>query len=257
LAVNYLMLGLAIWMLRTQDIYRAHHFWQRLERPDWAAIGAFARLGVPAALSILVEVTSFTLMALFIARMGTVASASHQIASNLTAVLYMMPLSLGIATSARVSYWLGAGEPGKARESLGLGFRLALMLSAGAALAVGLAHGAIARVYAGQNPAVVAMAGALLLWVALYHVSDALQAVCVFVLRSYGVAGSPLLVYCLLLWGVGLGGGYLMAYRGLGPWPPIGAPSAFWSAGAAALALTALVFIALLRRAVRLYPARV
>ena len=56
----------------------------------------------------MVEVTSFTLMALFIARQGTTASAAHQIASNLAALLYMVPLSLAIATSARVSYWLGA-----------------------------------------------------------------------------------------------------------------------------------------------------
>ena len=68
----------------------------------------FARLGIPAGLAVMVEVTSFTLMALFIARQGTTASAAHQIASNLAALLYMVPLSLAIATSARVSYWLGA-----------------------------------------------------------------------------------------------------------------------------------------------------
>jgi MATE family multidrug resistance protein len=251
LLVNYLMLGLALWLLRTQEVYRPYRFWQPLERPDWHAIAAFARLGVPAALAILVEVTSFTLMALFIARMGTVPAASHQIASNLTAVLYMMPLSLGIATSARVSYWLGAGQPLQARHALGLGFRLALLAAMGAAATVATAHGVIARTYAGDNPAVVAMAGTLLLWVALYHVSDALQAVCVFVLRSYGVATAPLLVYGLLLWGVGLGGGYLLAYRGVGGWPPLGTPAAFWCAGAFALALTAGIFMVLLRRAVR------
>jgi multidrug resistance protein, MATE family len=62
----------------------------------------------PALLAVMVEVTSLTLMALFIARQGTTASAAHQIASNLAALLYMVPLSLAIATSARVSYWLGA-----------------------------------------------------------------------------------------------------------------------------------------------------
>jgi MATE family multidrug resistance protein len=65
------------------------------------------QLGVPAGLAIMVEVTSFTLMALFIARQGTTAAAAHQIAANMAAVLYMVPLSLAIATSTRVSYWLG------------------------------------------------------------------------------------------------------------------------------------------------------
>ena len=52
----------------------------------------------------------------------------------------------------------------------------------------------------------------------LYHLADAVQALCVFVLRCYRVTVAPLVVYCVLLWGVGLGGGYLLAYRGLGPW---------------------------------------
>ena len=54
-------------------------------------------------------------MALFIARLGTLASAAHQVAANLAAVLYMVPLSLAIATSARVSFWLGAGDRAGAR----------------------------------------------------------------------------------------------------------------------------------------------
>ena len=63
-------------------------------------------------------------MALFIARMGTTASASHQIAANLAAVLYMIPLSIGIATSARTSYWLGAADAHRARKAVRLGFLL-------------------------------------------------------------------------------------------------------------------------------------
>ena len=252
LAVNYAMLGLAVWMLRSQPLYRPYRIWQRLERPDWLAIRGFARLGVPAGLSVMVEVTSFTLMALFIARQGTVASASHQIASSLAAVLYMMPLSLGIAISARVSYWLGAGDSQTARLALRLGVASTAALALGSAAIVLLARQPIARLYAGDNPPVVALASGLLLWVAAYHVADAMQAVCVFVLRSYGIAVAPLAVYCLLLWGLGLGGGYLLAYRGVAGFAPLAAPAAFWSVGALALAMTASIFTALLWRAARL-----
>ena len=251
LVVNYLMLALALWMLRTQPLYRPYRIWLPLERPDWVAIRGFARLGVPTGLAIMVEVTSFTLMALFIARLGTAAAASHQIASNLTAVLYMMPLSLGIATSARVSFWLGAQDEARARLSLRLGFQLALGLAGASALLVMLAHQGIARLYAGDNPAVAALAASLLLWAAAYHAADAIQALCVFVLRSYGIAVSLLVIYCVLLWGVGLGGGYLLAYRGLAGIGPLRAPHAFWAAGALALALTSLIFTALLWRVVQ------
>lgn len=104
----------------------------------------------------------------------------------------------------------------------------------------------LAAVYS-DKPAVIALAGALLLVVALYHFADALQTLCVFVLRCYRVTLAPLAIYCTLLWVVGLGGSYLLAYRGLGPWPAMQSPLAFWIMGAAALAVTALLFGALLR----------
>lgn len=246
--VNYLLVVLALWTLRTQALYEPYGIWRRLEKPDPQALRGFARLGVPTALAVLVEVTSFTLMALFIARQGTQAAASHQVAANLTGVLYMMPLSIGLAVSSRVSYWLGAGDPRQARHAARLGYKLSLAFAGASALVLLVAHQPIARLYAGDNPAVVAGAGYLLLWVALYHFADAQQAVGVFLLRSYGVATRPLVLYCVLLWGVGLGGGYVLAYVGVGPIAPLRSPAAFWSAGAVALLCTAFAFMVLLWR---------
>jgi MATE family multidrug resistance protein len=250
LAVNYAMLACAIWLLRSQPFYREYRFWRRVEAPDWRQIGRFARLGVPAGLAVLVEVTSFTLMALFIARLGTAASAAHQIASNLTAVAYMMPLSLAIATSARVSFWLGAGEAALARRACRKGIELTLFFALLLATLIAMLRWQLPEIYSG-NPAVVALGATLLLATAAYHVADALQVLCVFVLRCYRVTVMPLILYCTLLWGVGLGGSYMLAYRGLGPWGPMQSPLAFWLMSALALALTAALFLALLWSTIR------
>jgi MATE family multidrug resistance protein len=250
LVVNYAMLAVAWWMLHRQPLYAELAIRARIEAPDWRRLAEFLRLGVPAGLAVLVEVTSFTLMALMIARLGTVASAGHQIAANMTAVLYMVPLSLGLATSARVSWWRGQDDAERARASLRTGLALATGMALLLAGTVAVLRGPIATLYAG-SPAVAAVAAGLLGWVALYHLADAVQAVCVFVLRSYRVTLAPLLVYGLLLWGVGLYGGQLLAYRGLGDWPALQSPAAFWMAGAAALTTTALVFLGLLWRLTR------
>lgn len=250
LVVNCSMLALALWLLRTQALYEPLAIWRPLERPHWPTIAGFARLGVPAGLAVMVEVTSFTLMALFIARQGTIASAAHQIASNLAAVLYMVPLSLSIATSARVSYWLGAGEPERARQVALLGVRLACAIGLGLAALMFLARNHLGGLYS-SNAQVVVVTGGLLAWVAAYHVADALQTLCVFVLRCYRITVAPLVVYCTLLWGAGLGGGYLLAYQGLGPWGAMATPATFWAASAAALVVTAALFAAMLWRAIR------
>ncbi len=112
LLVDYVIAIWAVILMRRQKLYAPLQLWQHMEAPDRHRLGAFLRLGVPAGLSILVEVTSFTLVALFVARQGALAAASHQIAANLAAVCYMVPLSLGIAISARVSWWRGAGNEG-------------------------------------------------------------------------------------------------------------------------------------------------
>ncbi len=250
LVVNYLMLGLAIYLLRTQPLYRPYGIWRKPERPDWARIREFARLGVPGGLAIMVEVTSFTLMALFIARQGVIAAASHQIASNVAAVLYMMPLSMGIATSSRVSWWLGAGDARMARAAIRTGFKLVLLASCVLAAVTFGARMVIGSVYS-ANPAVAAVAGGLLAWVAFYHLADATQALCVFVLRCYRITVAPLAVYCVLLWGMGLAGGYVLSYKGAAGHAAMPVPATFWATSAVALAATALIFVAILWRAMK------
>ncbi|MDR3004527.1 MAG: MATE family efflux transporter [Acidovorax sp.] len=250
LLVQYGMLFLALWLLRTASLYHPLQLWRRLEAPDWQQLRQFARIGIPAGLSISVEVTSFTLMALFIARQGSQSSASHQIAANLAALCYMVPLSLAIATSARVSYWLGAQRPLLAAQMARLGLQLAAALGLCLALFVWLAGDAILGFYT-RDAAVTALAAGLLIWVALYHLADSVQCYCIFVLRSFRITLAPLLTYGLLLWGVGLGGGYLLAYQL--QWPPAwhGQPTAFWATSAAALALTAMIFAVMLHRQLR------
>ena len=250
LVVNYLLLALALVMLRTQSFYKPYRLWQRMERPDWPTIGKFARLGIPAGMSYLVEVTSFTLMAVFIARLGVVASASHQIAASMAAVLYMMPLSLAIACSARVSFWLGANRSEDAKRVVLLGIKLAVITSIALAAILLMARDTISSYYS-NNPVIVSAASSLLIWVAAYHLADSIQAVCAFLLRCYGVTLAPLMIYSILLWGFGLYGGYKLAYDGLLGAAAMPSPDTFWLASSLALGLVAVCFLVLLRHVVR------
>ena len=247
LVVNYLLLALGFVMLRTQTLYRPFRIWQRMERPDWPVIGNFVRLGIPAGLAYLVEVTSFTLMAVFIARLGVTASASHQIAASMAAVLYMMPLSMAIACSARVSFWLGAGRPDHAKRIVLLGLKLTAYISMALAAILLIARYSIADLYS-NNPVIVNTASSLLVWVAVYHLADSIQAVCAFLLRCYRITIAPLMMYGVLLWGLGLYGGYLLTYEGLPGLKAMPSPSAFWLASSLALWLVAICFLALLWR---------
>jgi MATE family multidrug resistance protein len=255
LVVNSLMMLTGLWLLRTQDIYRPYQLWRLPEKPQWKVLRHFLRLGVPAGLSIMVEVTSFTLMALFIARQGALASASHQIAASLASVLYMVPLALGIASSARTGFWLGAGQAHRARHAAGLGIGLAIGAAGVCAAALLLGREAIAHAFT-NDPLVAQTAMVWLVWVAIYHLADAVQAVCVFLLRCYRITLAPLLLYTAFLWGFGLYGGYLWAYddsalSGWLQWTGRPAVDTFWISSSLALAAVSALFAALVWRAAR------
>jgi MATE family multidrug resistance protein len=175
----------------------------------------------------------------------------------MTAVLYMIPLSLSIASSSRVSYWIGAGQIHRARQALRTGLSLVLLLSLSLAGLMGWQHQAIAAFYT-QSPEVAALTATLLLWLMLYHVADAVQVFCVFTLRCYGITVLPLITYTVLLWGLGLAGGYVVAYdvgfdalglSWLMAWFTPQSPIAFWQTGSLALYVTTAVLLPVLWRA--------
>ena len=253
LVVNSLMMLTGLWLLRTQDIYQPYGLWQRIEVPQWPLLKRYLQLGIPAGLTVMVEVTSFTMMALFVARLGAVASAGHQIAASLASVLYMVPLALGIASSARTGYWLGAQQAGKARRAtyLGLGLTVGAALVCAGALLAG--RDAIAQAFT-TDPVVAQTATVWLGWVALYHLADAVQATSVFLLRCYRITVAPLVIYTALLWGAGLMGGYLWAYQdsALGlSWTPRPSVDTFWITSTMALATVSVLFGGLVWRVAR------
>ena len=217
-----------------------------VRKPHGPSIRALLRLGVPMGLGIGVEVTGFAFMAIFISRLGATPVAGHQIAANLVSLLFMLPLALGNASSTLVAQRIGAGDMADARRLCWHGLQFSTGLAALVGVAVFLGREQVLQLYTG-NPAVVAAALPLLAWVALFHTVDAVQAVAAFVLRAWRIATLPTLIYVLALWGVGLGGGNLLAFN-MGGAVPLAWQGArgFWIASTAGLALSAAGLVGLL-----------
>jgi MATE family multidrug resistance protein len=244
LCVNLLMATFSVVALLRGD-YRALHLWRRPEAPDPKRLFDMLRLGLPNAASITVEVTSYTLMALLISRLGSLSAASHQITSNMGALLYMVPLSLSIATSARVSYWIGANRPDLARAAIRHGFFWLVLCTLFTGLILVVGRHLIARLYI-QDEVVAEQASRLLGWMIWSQSVDALQVWCFFILRCYRVTLIPMGVYATFLWGIGLTGGYWLAYEGIGPIEPLMGPEAFWISSSVARTIVSAVLGTLL-----------
>ena len=235
--------------------YAPFRVFARWSWPDPAILWNHLKLGVPMGLALFVEVTSFTFMAIFLARLGAVTSAGHQIASNVTAVCYMFGLAVGNATGVLIAQAVGARDLAQARHTGFTGMCMMLGIAVCAAALISLFAPGIVTLYS-RDPQVRALAATLLVYVALFQVFDTAQVVIVNALRGYKITFIPMLVYTVALWGVGLGGGYALGLEEvsvagtLGLRTPMGA-AGFWLAGVASLIVASAILLAYFARASR------
>jgi MATE family multidrug resistance protein len=222
--------------------YRPFAGWRA---PDWPTWRELLRLGVPMGFSNLVEITAFTLVALFVASLGATVVAGHRIVANLSALVYMLPLSLGIATLSALGQSVGARDWPVARVTVQAGLLLAGGLSLLSGLLLWLAAAPLVAPYT-DDPAVRDVAVGLVAYVAIYQFFDALQTVAGHALRAYRVTFVPMLVQTFCFWGVGLLGGAWLCYRG----PQLGV-AGFWLAAVVSLVLAAGLLLPLLRKAMQ------
>ena len=249
--ISWLWFVAAAAILMRNPAYKPFAIFTHYSPPNRARLWALVRLGVPMGFTYLIEITSFTLMAIFIARFGTVVLAGHQIAANLGAVAYMVPLSLSIATSTLAAQSIGARDRVAARRISLNGIRLAVMCAVIVGAAVLFLRRELVGLYT-HDAAVLAIAVPLLPFIAFYQMFDALQVMTAFILRAYKIALIPTVIYALSLWGVGLGGGYVLGFGLLGDVATaLRGAAGFWAANALSLMVAGALLLSYFNRVSR------
>ena len=207
--------------------------------PAPRAIGRLMRLGVPIGLALFVEVAFFSLVTIFIGRLGVETVASHQVAFNVCGVAFMVPLALGMAATIRVGFNVGAGDLAAARRSAGVAVATTLAWGLAMATVMLALREHIVGLYSNEL-AVVQLAAGLLAIGAAFQVFDAGQATIMGALRGYKDAGVPMVIALGAYWAFGLPLGYLLCF-GSDELPDVGGlgVEGFWWGLVASLALAA------------------
>ncbi|MBW8874386.1 MAG: MATE family efflux transporter [Acidobacteria bacterium] len=194
-------------------------YWRGFTREAVALRGhlLMLRLGLPIGLHNSVELLVFTAVALLMGRMGVRELAGNQIALNLASLSFMVPLGIAGAAVTRVGNAIGRGDMPGARRSAAA----SLLLGGGVMLFFAALFAAfpepLARLYT-RDPAVIAMAAALLPIAAVFQVFDGTQVVAAGVLRGAADTTFPAGIALVGFWLVGLPAGWALAFPGgLGP----------------------------------------
>jgi multidrug resistance protein, MATE family len=243
--VYWWMLGVIALHLRLASRYRHLGLLHGRLGPQWREIRRILALGLPMGLGISAEIGFFSWIVMLTALDGAVPVAAHQIASNFSGLVFMLPLGLSMGITIRVAQQLGAGNPPGALLAARAGISLAVLIGACTALLTWWQAGRIAAAYS-SDAQVLQLALALLPVAASFQIADAMQVSANGVLRACKDTFKPMLLMLASYWVAGF-----IAVLGFGRayWlEGVGGVIGYWYGVVCAISLAALLLLWRARR---------
>jgi len=178
---------------------------------DVARMWRIARLGVPAALQITMEVGVFAAASMLAGRISPMALAAHQIVLHVASVLFMIPYGLSSAAAVRVGQAVGRGDAHGRRVAGWAAITIGLTFAGAASVLLVATPESFLRLFT-TDASVLAVGSVLLLFYALCQPLDALQVVATGALRGVGNTRTPMLANLIGHWGIGLPIAYYLCF---------------------------------------------
>jgi MATE family multidrug resistance protein len=163
----------------------------------------FLRVGAPIGTQQWLEFGVFGAAGLLMGLLGTIAVASHQVALQLAALTFMIPVGVAQATSVVVGQAVGREDPAGARRAVGAGIATVTGFMSFTAVMFLSVPGPLARIFS-NDPTVVAAAALLLPIAGVFQVFDGLQVAAAGALRGIGDTRVPMIMNLVGFWMIGL-----------------------------------------------------
>jgi MATE family multidrug resistance protein len=227
------VLGIAIvWT----DHRRRSGLWQVSRRIEPARLRQLFALGAPAAWTVTLEVGVFSAATAFAGKLEPRALAAHQIALNLAALTFMVPLGFQSSGAVLVGQAIGRRDPRGASRA---GW-LALAVIAACMVLTGSIFFAIPARLIGlftEDAQVIAIGVSLLFVAALFQLFDGVQSVATGILRGVGNTRTPMWSNFVGHWLFGLPVGWSLCF--LAGWGVVG----LWTGLSVGLTLVAITLV--------------
>ncbi len=210
----------------------------RFEWPDLSAIIAHLSVGVPIGLALFIECSIFSVIALLVGNLGVSIVAGHQVALNVSSLVYIIPASFSAGITIRVGQAVGAGDHQQARFVSLASIGAITLLACLQALFIWLFAEHIASIYS-KDMQVIALSTELLAFAALFQIVDGVQLGSVGALRGYKDTRIAMFYMLFACWCIALPLGYTLTLTDIIV-DPMG-PHGFWIGLVAALTIAAIL----------------
>ena len=220
--VQTLQLVVLVIYARWLPATRQYRLFQRFWRPDPQALRQVFRLGWPIGLTMVAEGGLFVGSNLMMGWIGTQELAAHGIALQICSITFMVHLVLSNAATVRVGQAKGRGDAAWMRDAALTVTALSLVFAA-LAITIYLLFGeGLVRLYLDpadpRGPAIVALGAALLVYAALFQLTDAFQVIALGFLRGVHDTRVPMWIAGFSYWVIGMPVAWGLAFPlGFGP----------------------------------------
>ena len=178
----------------------------------WPSIGRMFTIGIPIALQVGLEIWIFIAVTFLMGQLGEVQIDGHQVAIQLAALAFMVPLAIGAAAATRVGQALGRRDFDGTRRAAWTALALGTGVMTISAVVFVLAPAPLARVFT-HEPEILALAITLLPIAAAFQLFDGAQVVALGVLRGAADTKIPAVINLLGYWALAFPLGYLLTFR--------------------------------------------
>ena len=206
-------LGLGTMWLATIVLkqYKQAFIYGEFVLPDIKSAIELIRIGGPISFGIFVELSMFSGAALVISLFGATSLAAHTIAINIVGLLFMLPLSLGLASAIRVGNLIGEKSFSKANYAANFSLRLSFFVAILNFILIIVGGEFLISLYTTELP-VIAKAIGLLMLAAIFQVPDAIGFSAIGSLRGHKDTFATMVNLIISYWFFALPIGIFLAF---------------------------------------------
>jgi multidrug resistance protein, MATE family len=199
-------------LIVTKKVYpfRSYDVLSNWTPPKIKTWGEQLKIGAPIGFAMFFETSIFSAVTILMSVYSTYTIAAHQAAMNFASLLYMIPLSVGMALTIPIGFEIGAKRFKEARTYAYIGISGSIFIAILNGAILYLLRGPVATLY-NSNPEVIELTTHFITFAIFYQVADAFGAPIQGVLRGYKDVNITLIIALVSYWLIGLPTGWILA----------------------------------------------
>ncbi|WP_339185209.1 MATE family efflux transporter [Oceanobacillus sp. FSL W7-1293] len=201
---------ISLYMIHKVAPFTSYQVFQVRFKPQISYWLSQLKIGLPIGLAMFFETSIFSVVTMMMSVYDTNTIAAHQAAMNFAGLLYMLPLSVGMALTIAVGFEIGAKRFQDARTYTYLGITGGMIIALFIGVILFVFDDAVAGLYH-NNPEVIALTKQFILFAIFYQLADAIGAPIQGALRGYKDVNVTLVLALISYWLIGLPAGFLFA----------------------------------------------